>query len=190
MRPSLWITAIQQQLTQLEHVIGANATYPGIVKLSEKLADITGKQHVFFASDGSCAVEIALKLVLHAMQLKDQPSRKHFISLEHGYHGETVAALSVSDVSCYKKPFDGLGLGCHVLKNIPYVSGEDDVLWDDCLDVWPAIEAQLESFKHNSCGVILEPIVQGAGGDACVQCRFFKALVCLDACKRYVFDCR
>jgi adenosylmethionine---8-amino-7-oxononanoate aminotransferase len=174
--PKPVIKAIQKQLTQFEHVIGANATYPNIVELSEQLASITGKQHVFFASDGSCAVEIALKLVLHAMQLKDQPERKHFISLEHGYHGETIAALSVSDVSCYKKPFEGLGLGCHVLRELPYVSGEDDAIWDDCSELWPRIEAQLESFKHNSCGVILEPIVQGAGGMRVYSADFLKRL--------------
>ncbi|MDF1683381.1 MAG: adenosylmethionine--8-amino-7-oxononanoate transaminase [Legionellaceae bacterium] len=174
--PEPVIQAIQKQLTQFEHVIGANATYPGIIDLSEQLADITGKQHVFFASDGSCAVEIALKLVLHAMQLKHQSDKTHFIALEHGYHGETVAALSVSDVSCYKKPFEGLGLSCHVLRDLPYVSGEDDPMWDDCSEVWPAIESQLESFKHNSCGLILEPIVQGAGGMRVYSADFLKRL--------------
>lgn len=170
------IQAIQKQLTQFEHVIGANATYPGIVKLSEQLADITGKQHVFYASDGSCAVEIALKLVLHAMQLKNKPDKTHFIALEHGYHGETVAALSVSDVNCYKKPFEGLGLACHVLRDLPYVSGEDDPMWDNCSEVWPALESQLESFKHNSCGMILEPIVQGAVGMRVYSADFLKRL--------------
>ncbi len=84
------IQAIQAQLNCFEHVIGAGTTHPKLVDLAEKLTEITGKQHSFFASDGSSAVEIAMKLTLHAHQLKGNPERRDFIALEHGYHGETL----------------------------------------------------------------------------------------------------
>ncbi|MDF1646246.1 MAG: adenosylmethionine--8-amino-7-oxononanoate transaminase [Legionellaceae bacterium] len=175
-RPKSVIEAIEVQLQHFEHVIGANTTYPAQVELAERLTELTQKQHVFFASDGSSAVEIALKLAVHAMQIKGMPERCEFVTLENSYHGETLATLSVSDVGLYKQPFEGMGPKSHVLEHVPYVSGEDDALWHDCGEVWPQIEAQLEAIKHHVCGVIVEPILQGAGGMKVYSADFLKRL--------------
>lgn len=172
------ISAIQDQLTRFEHVIGANTTHPTLVLLAEKLTELTGKQHTFFASDGSCAVEIAMKLALQAQQLKGTPHRQAIITLEHGYHGETIGALSVSDLGVYKKPFSVWTKPCHTLRDIPYVNDETDPLWADCEAIWPRFVKQLDPWRSSACAMILEPIVQGAGGMRCYSADFLRRLAC------------
>lgn len=170
------IAAITQQLSKFEHVIAANTTHPSLAKLGEKLTEVTHKQHVFFASDGSSAVEIALKLTLHANQIKGTAHRNEFISLSNSYHGETLATLSVSDIGLYKKPYEGFGARCHFIDNIPYVSGVNDPLWHNAELNWNAIYPKLEQIKQNCCALIIEPIVQGSGGMRCYSAHFLKQL--------------
>ena len=170
------IQAIQAQLNCFEHVIGANTTHPKLVELAEMLAEISGKQHAFFASDGSCAVEIAMKLTLHAHQLKGNPERRDFIALEHGYHGETLGTLSVSDLGLYKEPFSSFGMTCHTLRSIPYVNDKSDPVWTNCDATWPPILKQLESCKSTTSAIIVEPIVQGSGGMHCYSADFLQRL--------------
>lgn len=170
------IKAIQSQLNCFEHVIGAGTTHPTLVALAQKLSEITHKQHVFFASDGASAIEIAIKLTLHAQQLKGHPDRQHFIALENGYHGETLGALGVSDLGLYKEPYRAFHLPCETLQNIPYVSGVSDPLWGDASACWPKILKQLEPYKTTAAAIILEPIVQGAGGMRIYSADFLKRL--------------
>ena len=170
------IQAIQEQLTKFEHVIGANTTYPKIVELSETLSNLSGKQHVFFASDGSSAVEIAMKLALHACTLKGLHNKNSFIALKNGYHGDTMATSNVSDVGRLKSLALNQINTCHFLEHIPYVSGKTDPLWLDCASVWPQTLQQLESLKSITCAIILEPIVQGSGGMLCYSQDFLHKL--------------
>jgi len=153
------IAAIKKQLDIFEHVIAANTTHPLLVQLAEKLSSITGKQRVFFASDGSSAVEIALKLAIHANQIKGQRHRNQFIALANSYHGETLATLNVSDLGIYKEPYQGLGPTCHFIDSIPYTSC--------CIaenEYWLKTHAWLETIKDNVCALIVEPLVQGSSG--------------------------
>lgn len=176
-RPKPIIEAIQWQLNHFEHVISANATYQAQIDLAEVLSKLTRKQHLFFASDGSSAVEIALKLARHAMQLRGKPNCRAVVALENGYHGETLGALSVSDAGQYRHPaYEGMGIDCRLIRDIPYVSGEDDPLWHDCSAVWPAIEAELDTIKTDVFAVILEPLIQGAGGMRLYSADFLKRL--------------
>ncbi|STX51372.1 adenosylmethionine-8-amino-7-oxononanoate aminotransferase [Legionella busanensis] len=170
------INAIQKQLSTFEHVIAANTTHEALAELGEKLAAITRNQHLFFASDGSCAVEIALKLALHAQKLLGKQHRKTFISLENSYHGETIGALSVSDLGIYKEPYNNLGLSCYFIKDVPYVSGIDDPRWHDASSEWESAMTYLEQIKDETCAVIVEPILQGAGGMRCYSADFLKKL--------------
>lgn len=170
------VSAIQNQLDQFEHVIGANTTHPTLVALGQKLAAISGKQHVFFASDGASAVEIALKLSLHAKQIQGQSQRREFIALQNSYHGETLGTMSVSDLGIFTKPYEGLGVQCHFLSSIPYVTGAQSPLWDNCEAIWPTILAQLEPLKDRCCALIVEPIIQGAGGMRCYSADFLARL--------------
>ena len=165
--------AIEDQLHRFEHVIAANTTHPLLVELAEKLAEITKNQHIFFASDGSSAVEIAMKLAIHANQIKGN-NKNEFIALKNGYHGETFGAMSVSDLGIYKEPYKSLGVNCHFIKNIPYVNNALDPLWSDCENHWQATLQTLEKIKHKVCALILEPLIQGAGGMLCYSADFLK----------------
>ncbi|KTC86803.1 adenosylmethionine--8-amino-7-oxononanoate transaminase [Legionella brunensis] len=170
------LAAIKEQLESFEHIIGANTTHPVLAELGEKLAGISKNQHVFFASDGSSAVEIAMKLTLHAAQLKGQAHKTEFIALQNAYHGETLGTLSVSDLGIFKKPYEGYGVTCHFLDCIPYVDNQCDPLWSNADLYWQKTLTQLEKIKENACAIIVEPIVQGAGGMLCYSADFLKKL--------------
>ncbi len=168
--------AINKQLKCFEHVIGADTTYPAMVELAQNLAEISSLQHVFFASDGSSAVEIAMKLALHGAQRQGYTTRNQFIALQNSYHGETLATLSISDLGLYKKPFTGFGPECHFLQQVPYVANLDEPLSHNCEHVWPLIKKQLEAVKAKVCAIIVEPIIQGAGGMRCYSADFLRRL--------------
>lgn len=156
--------ALLKQVEKFEHVIFANTTNQIIVELSEKLTSLTSSLNkVFYASEGSCAVEIALKMALHAQQLKNQPQRTKIIALNNSYHGETLMALSASDLDLYKKPYEAF-LNPVTFIPAPYVTSKEDILWQDASEHWQQIEQTLQSIKENIAAIIVEPIVQGAGG--------------------------
>ncbi|MFZ0219125.1 MAG: adenosylmethionine--8-amino-7-oxononanoate transaminase [Candidatus Aquirickettsiella sp.] len=158
-------TALKTQLESFEHVIFANSTYETIIQLSEKLGQLCpGLNKVFYASEGSSAVEIALKMSLHAQQLRGQKQRIQFTALQNGYHGETFMALGLSDLGLYRQPYEAHLIQPNFIQNIPYVQSSADPAWNDCSAVWPSIEKQLEKQAANLAAIIVEPIVQGAGG--------------------------
>lgn len=175
--------AIYEQLQQFEHVITATSTNEKIVTLCEKLTEITHLQHAFFASDGSSAVEIALKLCLFAQHLKGDDKKTEFLALTNGYHGETLATLAVSDLALYKKPYDIFNIKTHFIKPT-YVSDTNDPNWNHY--DFTAIETKLESLKDKICALIFEPIVQGAGGMLCYS-QDFLAKICNWARKNGIY---
>jgi len=170
--------ALTQQMARFEHVIYANTTYDTIVRLSEKLSQLMPQLNkVFYAGDGSCAMEIGLKMALHAQQLRGEVQRTQFISLENSYHGETCATLGVSDVGLYRQPYTALmPNNCSIIKDIPYVTGQDDPLWHDCAKQWKMIEAQLTPLATKASAIVFEPLVQGAGGMLIYSADFLKRL--------------
>lgn len=170
------LEAIRTQLNRFEHVIGAHTTNDTLVMLAEKLSEITQKQHVFFASDGSCAVEIAIKLAIQAQQIKGHPERQQIITLENAYHGETIGALSISDLGVYKTPFSNWTKPNPKLINVPYVNDETDPLWSDCEPIWPDMVKQLNQFRETACAIMIEPIIQGAAGMRCYSADFLRRL--------------
>lgn len=170
--------ALQQQLDKFEHVLLANTTNNVIAELSAKLANLMPHlTKVFYASDGSCAIEIAMKMSLQARQIlnANQP-RTGFLALQNSYHGETILAMAVSDLNLYKQPFADILPSVDFLTGIPYVSGMNDPLWRDCSNYWPNILSQLEILKHKLTAIIVEPIVQGAGGMLIYSADFLRRL--------------
>ncbi|EDV18915.1 uncharacterized protein TRIADDRAFT_34461, partial [Trichoplax adhaerens] len=154
-----------EQINKFEHVIFAGTTNEKIVELSERLAARSRNlQKVFYVGDGSCAVEVALKMSLHSRKIKKQHKKNKFIALKNGYHGETVGALSVSDLGIYKNPYDNLLFDVHLISDIPYINSKKDLLWDDCSSYWYKIQEKLEKIKNEVTAIIFEPIVQGAEG--------------------------
>jgi adenosylmethionine-8-amino-7-oxononanoate aminotransferase len=164
--------AIQRQLASFEHVILANTTNELIVGCAESL--LTACQQpaasgqpfakVFFTDNGSSGVEVALKMALHWQQLAGQSQRTRYATLENGYHGETVGALSVSDLGLYADPYKPLLFPTLVLRGLPYRQGPDDPRWMDAAAEWPGLERQLAAQAETLAAVIYEPVLQGAGG--------------------------
>lgn len=159
------LAALLEQSESFEHVIFANTTHTKIVKLSEKLCALTDSLNkVFYAGDGSCAVEIALKMSIHSRQITGNTERRHFIALKNAYHGETLGTLSVSDLGIYKDAYQPLLFDSFFIENIPYVTSKNDPTWKDCSEYWPRIEAQLAPYADTTTALIVEPILQAAGG--------------------------
>lgn len=157
--------AILEQIEKFEHVILANTTNETIVSLSEKLSQLSPSLNkVFYASDGSCAVEIAMKMSLHARQILRDEKRRVFLSLENSYHGETTGALSVSDVGIYRDPYASMLFDTHFISSLPYISSTEDALWNDCETHWRHIENQLAPYSETATAILIEPILQGTGG--------------------------
>lgn len=157
--------AIKKQMDKFEHVIFANTNYDIIQQLSERLTNLAPDfNHVFFTGDGACSIEVALKMSLQAMQIRGFSNKTEFLSLENSYHGDTAGAISVSDVGKFKEPFKPLTFKSHQLKNLPYITGINDPLWNDISELWPNYLKQLEPLKNKLAAIIIEPIVQGAGG--------------------------
>jgi len=158
--------AITDQLGRLEHVILAGFTHEPVVTLSERLSALApaGLGHCFYASDGSSAVEIALKMSFHYWRHAGE-TRTRFISLANSYHGETLGALAVGDVALYKETYEPL-----LLRNITVPSpdaylrepGESET--DVARRAIAALEQTLERQARDVCAVIVEPLVQCAGG--------------------------
>lgn len=169
--------AIINQLNQFEHVILAGTTNNFIETFAEKLTQQTKTLNkVFFASDGSSAVEIAIKMSLHARKIMGEEGRKQFLTLENSYHGETIGTLSVSDTGLYQAPYKDLMFSSSVITGVPYVNGRDDPLWFDCTQAWGAIEKQLNPYKKTATAILVEPILQGAGGMRIYSQDFLKKL--------------
>jgi adenosylmethionine---8-amino-7-oxononanoate aminotransferase len=175
--------ALIAQAERFEHVILANTTNEPVVTLCERLLAAAnglpspywgaqaprGRQpghfgKVFFADNGSTAVEVALKLALQAQAQLGRPQRTRFAAFQHGYHGETVGALSVGDCGLYKNTFSPLLFPCTQLGPLPYRSGPEDPLWMNTSAEWPAIQALLDAEADTLAAIIYEPVLQGAGG--------------------------
>lgn len=159
--------ALQQQAAQFEHVIFATSTHQTIAELGEKLTqlspDPTRLNKVLYAGDGSCAVEIALKMSLHYRMLSGESQRCRFIALKNGYHGETAGALSVSDLGLYRSHYKTM-LFEPILIEPPYLHTTSEPAWQHAATQWQAIEKKLNPIKHTATAVIVEPILQAAGG--------------------------
>lgn len=157
--------AIIDQIEKFEHVILANTTHELIVNLSQELATLMPKlSKVFYAGDGSCAIEIAMKMSLHSRYINGDVKRNRFITLKDSYHGETIGALSVSDIGLYKNPYNTILFQPYIIDLIPYVHSIYDPLWNDCSEKWDMLEKSLETYIDSTTALIVEPIVQGAGG--------------------------
>lgn len=169
--------ALSQQLELFEHVILANTSNELIVTLSEKLLSKVPHCHkVFYASDGSSALEIAMKMSLHARTLLGESHKNKFIALQNAYHGETLATMSVSDLGIYRGAYESLLFDTHFIQHIPYVNSTDDPLWENCENVWKIIEKSLEPLVENATAIVFEPILQAAGGMLIYSKDFLKRL--------------
>ncbi|MDP2240333.1 MAG: adenosylmethionine--8-amino-7-oxononanoate transaminase [Burkholderiales bacterium] len=178
--------ALTDQLAQLEHVMLAGFTHEPVVALSERLSQLTAGAlgHCFYASDGASATEIALKMSFHYWRNSGQPHKTQFISLAGGYHGETLGALSVTDVALFKDTYAPL---LRVSAQVPSPdwrlaeSGESSR--DYAIRCAGALERHLEQHHAETAAFIVEPLVQGAVGMAMHDAEYLRRARAL--CERY-----
>ena len=157
--------AITDQLGRLDHIMLAGLTHPPVVELSERLGRLTGLGHAFYASDGASATEIALKMSAHSWRNRGQAGKHRFIGLQGGYHGETAGALGVTDIPLFRESYAPLLRLSTMLpspdpRHAPPGVSEADHL-RHCID---ALADHLAEHHATTAALILEPLVQGAGG--------------------------
>jgi adenosylmethionine-8-amino-7-oxononanoate aminotransferase len=154
--------AVQDQLGNMSHVMFGGLTHAPAAKLVEKLVEITPEPLVsmFLSDSGSVSVEVAMKMAIQYWHAKDKPSKCRFVSFRNGYHGDTFAAMSVCD------PVNGMhSLFSNVLSKQFFVDSPDCKFGESCSEQDIAPLANLLATRHDDiAAVILEPIVQGAGG--------------------------
>ena len=178
--------AITEQLEKIEHVMLAGFTHSPVVELSEKLAALTSQNlgHVFYASDGASAVEIALKMSHHFWQLNGKEKKKKFVCLENGYHGETLGALAVTDVAIFRDAYGSL------LQDVYTIDSPDarkaklgDSAEDVARQAAKKLEQLLEKEHQHIAAIIVEPLVQCAGQMAMYSPEYLRLVRAL--CDRY-----
>ncbi len=161
--------AITDQLGKLEHVMLTGFTHEPVVQLSERLRELApkGLGHCFYASDGASVTEIALKMSAHYWRNSGKADKMQFISLENSYHGETLGALSVTDVALFR---DAYGALIRQQATVPSPdwrkaeAGESAEAYAlRCAD---ALEQHLQQHHAQLAAFIIEPLVQGAAGMA------------------------
>lgn len=153
------IGAIKTQLDTLPHVMLAGCTHEPAVRLAERLSARTSGAlgHAFFGSDGASAVEIALKQSFHHWKNRGQPAKREFVCLKNSYHGETLGALSVTDVQVFRDAYDPLLMRAHI------VASPDGRLGNEA-DALAAMRTLLAERHAQIACVIVEPLIQGAAG--------------------------
>jgi adenosylmethionine-8-amino-7-oxononanoate aminotransferase len=161
--------AVADQLGRLEHVLLAGFTHPPVVELSERLAALAPGDlgHAFYGSDGASATEIALKMAFHYWKNRGHPDKSTFVSLAGGYHGETLGALSVTDVAIFRDAYAPL-LMRNALVPSPDARGAapGETARDAAVRAARALEAHLAANHATIAAFIVEPLVQGASGMA------------------------
>ena len=157
--------AIKHQLDTLEHVMLAGFTHEPVVALSEKLAQLTGLGHAFYASDGASATEIALKMSFHYWRNVGKPQKTKFINLQNSYHGETLGALGVTDVAIFKDTYAPLLMQSAQMPSPDFrlaeVGESAEAFALRCAD---ALEGYVSTNAHELAAFIIEPLVQCAAG--------------------------
>jgi adenosylmethionine-8-amino-7-oxononanoate aminotransferase len=166
--------AVHEQMKAFEHVILANTSNELIVSLCEKIIALCpGYSRVFFADSGSDGVEVAVKMSLQYQIQNGSPQKTRFASLKNGYHGETTLTLALGDCGLYSAPFASLMPDIIKIENIPYVDGQVEDLPEE--DFMHLLEP-LEKHAHELAGIVIEPVLQGAGGMLFYHPSFIKAL--------------
>jgi adenosylmethionine-8-amino-7-oxononanoate aminotransferase len=178
--------ALREQMERLEHVILAGFTHEPALTLAERLVALAppGLGRVFYADNGSSAVEVALKMSFHYWRNSGRSRKTRFVTLGNSYHGETLGALAVGDVALYKDTYAPLLMGvltapspdCHLRE-----AGES---WEShSRRRFADMEALLAANADEICAVIVEPLVQCAGSMRMYHPAYLSLL--REACDRY-----
>ncbi len=150
--------AVKLQIDQVSHVMFGGLTHQPAIDLCEKLINLTpkGLDKVFFADSGSVSVEVSLKMAIQYWQNKGQKEKSYFLTPRGGYHGDTFGAMSVCDPNKGMHHLFNEVLPKHYFVMQPKHHNTDEALSD--------LESRLSKSHKKIAAMILEPIVQGAGG--------------------------
>ena len=151
--------AIEQQIQAMSHVMFGGLTHLPAVTLAEKLVNLTAEplQHVFLADSGSVAVEVAIKMAIQYWYAQGKKNKQKLLTVHSGYHGDTLGGMSVCDpVNGMHTMFQGV-LPEHFFAPEP-------TCFADGLNNVHALEKKLQQHQSEIAAVIIEPLVQGAGG--------------------------
>ncbi|HEY9100450.1 adenosylmethionine--8-amino-7-oxononanoate transaminase [Chitinimonas sp.] len=167
--------AILDQMNTLEHVILAGFTQKPVVELSEKLGQLTGLGHAFYGSDGASATEIALKMSYHYWRNRGREAKTGFVSLQNSYHGETLGALSVTDVPLFSATYAPLLRQTHRVPSPDWRLAEPGETPEQYAErAADALEALFQREAANLAALIVEPLCQGAAGMAMYHPRYLQ----------------
>jgi adenosylmethionine-8-amino-7-oxononanoate aminotransferase len=177
--------ALADQASRLEHVMFAGCTHEPAVLLAERLLTLapSGLCRVFYSDNGSTAVEVALKMAHQYWRNRGQEGRRTFVALHHAFHGDTVGAMSVSEASVFTEAFTAM-LFPILRADAPYcyrcpVGRDRSTCNIECLG---SLERVLET-RDDIAAVIVEPMLQGAGGMIVWPAEFLRGVRAL--CNRY-----
>ncbi len=159
--------ALAAQAGRLEHVMFAGCTHPGAVDLAERLVALTPPRltRVFYSDNGSTAVEVAVKMAHQYWRNRGEAGRRTIVAFEHAYHGDTIGAMSVSEPSVFTAAFSDL------LFTVRRAASPYAYRCDRCRDAGActlactaSLETILRDHGHEVSAVLVEPMLQGAGG--------------------------
>lgn len=161
------VAAIAEQAAKVDHVLLAGFSHDAVEDLRSSLRKYLphGLNHIFFSDDGSTAVEVALKMAVQYWQNIGRSEKKAIVALEHAYHGDTVGAMSVGAASAFTDPFREMLFPVHRVhsaycRRCP-VGKTRATCAIDCVE---QLERLLEQKGNEIAAVIVEPLLQGAGG--------------------------
>ena len=177
---------IKDQLDQLEHVMLAGFSHQPVIELSERLVALTpaGLERVFYTDNGSTGIEVALKMSFHYWRNCGRSAKQRFVTLTNSYHGETVAAMSVGDVALFTDTYKPLLLDTFKVPSPDCYMRPEGVSWEDhSRTMFAHMEQTLAEHHEEIAAVIVEPLIQGAGGMRMYHPVYLQLL--REACDRY-----
>jgi len=180
------VARLKAQLDTLDHVIFAGFTHAPAVELAERLCALApaGFSRVFYADNGSAAVESALKMSAHYWRNSGRAEKTRFIALENGYHGETLGALAVGGTGLYRDAYAPLLMQPVFVPSPDCYARAPGTSWEDhSRQQFQHMEAALQRHAHETAAVIVEPLVQCAGGMRMYHPIYLKLL--REACDRH-----
>jgi adenosylmethionine---8-amino-7-oxononanoate aminotransferase len=178
--------AIAQQARTMEHVLMAGFSHDAAEELAARLRKRLPPEmtHLFFSDDGSTAVEVALKMAVQHFSNSGRAQKSEIVALEHGYHGDTAGAMSISDDSPFTKPFQSMRYPVHRVHSAYCYRCPVGLTRATCrLECVQQLEKLLEENHQRIATVIVEPLLQGAGGMVVHPVEFLQKLRTL--CTRY-----
>ncbi len=159
--------AIAEQARKLEHVILAGFTHGAAEELAARLRKWLAPEltHLFFSDDGSTAVEVALKIAVQYFSNQGRAEKREIAALAHGYHGDTAGAMSVSDDSPFTNPFHAMRYPVHRVHSAYCYRCPVGLKRETChLECVQQLGSLLAERGDKIAAVIVEPLLQGAGG--------------------------